>query len=148
MKGLRFVLVAALVAVALVGAGCGGDDDDAEDTTTTETTFTTDTTTEETTTTETTEAGSALEGSVGPGFTISLTADGEPVTTLAPGSYELQIEDLSAAHNFHLSGPAVDISTAVAEEGTQEVSLELQSGTYSFVCDPHATQMSGTFTVS
>ena len=146
MKGLRFVLVAALVAVALVGAGCGGDDD-AEDTTT-ETTFTTDTTTEETTTTETTAAGSALEGSVGPGFVISLSANGAPVESLPAGSYELTIEDLSAAHNFHLSGPAVDISTAVAEEGTQEVSLELQPGTYSFVCDPHATQMSGTFEVS
>ena len=147
MKGLRFVLVAALAAVALVGAGCGGDDDDAEDTTT-ETTFTTDTTTEETTTTETTAAGSALVGSVGPGFTIGVTANGAPVESLPAGQYELQIEDLSAAHNFHLTGPAVDISTAVAEEGTQEVSLDLQPGTYSFVCDPHATQMSGTFEVS
>jgi plastocyanin len=143
MRRLRFALVAALGAVVLVGAGCGGDDGEAGDTTET----TTETTTDETT--EPTGAGGALQGTVGPGFTITLTtADGEPVTALTAGSYELVIEDLSAAHNFHLTGPAVDISTDVAEEGTQTVSLDLAAGEYSFVCDPHAGQMNGSVEVS
>jgi plastocyanin len=141
MKRLRFVLVAALGALVLVGAGCGSDDEDADDTTTI--TETTDTTT------ETTEAGGALKGTVGPGFDISLqTEDGAAVSTLPAGSYELEIEDLSSIHNFHLTGPAVDISTDVGEEGTQNVPLELQPGTYTFVCDPHAAQMNGSFEVS
>src|ERR687892_364774 len=128
MKALGFTLVALLAALALVGAGCGGDDDDTGGTTTTEATDTTTTDTE--TDTETTETGSALEGTVGPGFTITLTtADGDPVETLSAGSYELAIEDLSSAHNFHLTGPGVDISTDVAETGTQNVSLDLTAGT-------------------
>jgi plastocyanin len=142
MKRLQFALVSVLGAVALVGAGCG-DDDEAGDTTETTTETTTDGTTEPT------DAGGALEGTVGPGFTITLTtADGEPVTALTAGSYELEIEDLSSAHNFHLTGPAVDISTDVGEEGTQNFSLDLAPGTYEFVCDPHAGQMNGSVEVS
>jgi plastocyanin len=155
MKTFAFTLAALLAAVALVGAGCGGDDGDADttptettETTTTDTTDTTDTT--ETTETDdtTTETGSALRGSVGPGFDISLsTADGSPASTVDPGSYELEVEDLSSAHNFHLAGPGVDVSTEVAEEGTQTFSVELTTGTYSFVCDPHAGAMFGSFIV-
>jgi plastocyanin len=143
MERMRLVLVAALVATALVGAGCGGDDEPDEAATITETTDT------DTTTDATTEAGSGLAGTVGPGFDISLeTADGASVTTLAPGSYELTVEDLSSAHNFHLTGPGVDVSTSVSEEGTQTFTVELQAGTYEFVCDPHASQMNGSIDVS
>ena len=146
MKTARFVLVAALAAFALVAAGCGSDDEASDDTTTI--TDTTDETTTETET-ETIPAGTALKGTVGPGFDISLTtADGDPVSTLSAGSYELEIEDLSTAHNFHLTGTAVDISTDVAEEGTQNVTLDLQPGTYEFVCDPHASSMNGSFEVT
>jgi plastocyanin len=146
MKRTGYALAAALAALALAAAGCGGGDDEGGDDTTT-IAETTDTTTE--TETGATEAGGALKGSVGPGFDISLTtADGESVTTLAPGSYELEIEDLSSAHNFHLSGPGVDISTDVGEEGTQTVDLTVSTGSYSFVCDPHASQMNGSFEVS
>jgi plastocyanin len=142
MKRTGYALAGALAALALAAAGCGGDDDDAGDDTTT-IAETTDTTTE-----TATEAGAALKGTVGPGFDISLTtADGESVTTLAPGTYELEIEDLSSAHNFHLKGPGADISTDVAEEGTQNVSLTVSTGSYSFVCDPHASQMNGSFEV-
>ena len=144
--GTLAVLLAALM---LVGAGCGGDDDDSGDTTTETTTDTTDTTTDTDTTDETTETGSALKGSVGPGFSISLTTeDGDPVETLSAGSYELEIEDLGADHNFHLSGPGVDISTDVAETGTQTVPLDVAAGTYEFVCDPHAATMNGSFEVT
>jgi hypothetical protein len=144
MKAIGFTLVALLAALALVGAGCGGDDDDTNGTTT-ETTDTTTTDTE----TETTETGSALKGTVGPGFTITLTtADGDPVETLSAGTYDLEVEDLSSAHNFHLTGPGVDVSTDVAETGTQHFSVDAAAGTYDFVCDPHASQMNGSFEVS
>ena len=55
-----------------------------------------------------------LKGSVGPGFEISLTTeDGQPVETLAPGSYTLLTDDKSDIHNFHLTGDGVDVSTEV-----------------------------------
>jgi hypothetical protein len=147
MGGMRFVLVAALAAVALVGAGCGGDDDgEAGDTTVTETTTTDETTTDTTTTTgtttETTEPATELTGSVGPGFDIS-----GPTGPVAPGSYQLRVDDLSSAHNFHLSGPNVEVSTDVSAEGTETFSVQLAAGTYTFVCDPHASQMNGSFEV-
>jgi hypothetical protein len=144
MQRTRFVLLAALAAVALVGAGCGGDDE-AEGTETTTETTETDTTTAETTT----EAGNALAGTVGPGFEISLfTVGGDAPSALTPGSYELTVEDLSSAHNFHLTGPGVDVATSVSEEGAETFTVELQAGTYEFVCDPHASQMNGSLEVS
>ena len=89
-----------------------------------------------------------LHARVGPAFTISLsTEDGARVTTLAPGTYEIEVEDMSEEHNFHLTGPGVDRSTQVGEVGRQEWTVTLQDGTYRYVCDPHQTQMRGTFTV-
>jgi hypothetical protein len=142
MTRIMLALAALLAGVALVGAACGGDDEATD--TTTETT--TDTTTD---TTEPSGDGTALKGSVGPGFEISLsTDDGTPVTSLAAGSYELEVEDLSTAHNFHLTGPGdVDVATEVGEEGDESFTVELVPGEYTFVCDPHATTMRGSFEV-
>ncbi len=136
MTTLRIVLVAVLAVFALAAAGCGSDDEEAVDDTTT-LTETTDTDT-------TTDTGaSALKGTVGPGFDISVDQ-----TSVAPGSYELEVEDLSDIHNFHLTGPGgVDVTTDVAAEGTESFTVELAAGTYTFVCDPHAGQMSGTIEV-
>ena len=135
MKATRRFAALALVAVALVAAGCGGDDEEgAGDTVET--------------TTAPAGDGSALQGSVGPGFDISFEADGGSVSTLTAGSYELEVDDLSTAHNFHLTGPGVDVSTGVAEEGTQSFEVDLQPGSYTFVCDPHAGQMQGEFEVT
>lgn len=123
-----------LAALALAVAGCGGDDDEATATTTTG---------------GTTEAsggggGTTLNGSVGPGFEISIEgADG-----LSPGAYTLAVNDQSSAHNFHLTGPGgVDVATDVGEEGEQTFEVDLAAGEYQFVCDPHASQMNGSFTV-
>lgn len=144
MTALRLVLIVALAVFALAATGCGSDDNAANDTTTL-----TDTTGTETTdtagTTDTAETtGSALHGTVGPGFDISLD---EASGTIAPGTYELEVEDLSDIHNFHLTGPGVDVTTDVAAEGTESFTVELQAGTYEFVCDPHAGQMNGTIEV-
>jgi plastocyanin len=139
-----------MVALAVPLTGCGGDEEDsaATDTTTTETTTaetTTDTTTTQTTDTGgTPPAGGVLAGSVGPGFDISMETNG----AIPPGSYELTVDDLSSAHNFHLSGPGVDVSTSVAGEGSETFPVELEPGTYTFVCDPHSFSMSGSLEVA
>jgi plastocyanin len=89
-----------------------------------------------------------LKGKVGPGFSISLRdAAGNPVTTLQPGPVSIDVEDLSDEHNFHLTGPGVDVTTEVEEIGSKSFDLTLQDGTYRFVCDPHANSMRGQFTV-
>jgi len=80
---------------------------------------------------------------------ISLTTqDGQDVTTLAPGSYTIEVDDMADIHNFHLTGPGVDESTEVGEEEKQTFQVDLQPGTYTFVCDPHSSSMNGSFEVT
>ena len=92
-----------------------------------------------------------LRGTVGPGFSISLTnAAGNRVTNLDPGTYDITVRDLSVEHNFHLRGPGgVDEATVVETESTVTWTVTLVEGRYTFVCDPHATMasMRGAFTV-
>ena len=137
MRRTRIGFVVGLAVVALAVAGCGGDDEEAADTTGTETT-------------ETSPAdGSTLAASVGPGFDISLTGpDGEGVSTLTAGTYTIEVDDQSGIHNFHLTGTGVDESTEVSGTGIDSWEVTLAEGTYSFVCDPHAGSMSGSFEVS
>jgi hypothetical protein len=136
----RTAIAAALVVAVLGVAGCGGSDDDGV------ATDTGDATTLPGTLPET---GVVLKGSVGPGFDISLTTeDGEAVTTLPAGSYTLIVNDMSDAHNFHLTGEGVDVSTEVGELGTNTFDVDLSTGTYTFVCDPHSSSMNGSFDIS
>ncbi len=89
-----------------------------------------------------------LTGVVGPGFTIRLTdSTGSPVRQLDPGTYTIQVEDLSPEHNFHLIGPGVDKATEVETTGTVTWTVTFGDGTYHFQCDPHHTTMFGNFTV-
>lgn len=91
-----------------------------------------------------------LVGDVGlnDAFTITLTdAAGARVTHLDPGTYSLTVHDHSDFHNFHLSGPGVDASTAVDFIGNQTFTVTFADGTYFFNCDPHSSQMKGSFTV-
>jgi plastocyanin len=89
-----------------------------------------------------------LFGSVGPGFSITLRdAQGSAVTRVEPGEFEIEVDDRSEEHNFHLSGPGVDVSTDVAAVGKQTFRVTLANGRYTFVCDPHSLQMRGAFTV-
>src|SRR5688572_25768645 len=139
MRRNRTVIALGLVVAALALAGCGGDDDEAAapDTDTTTTTGTVP------------ETGAVLNASVGPGFEISLTTeDGEPVETLAAGSYTLLTDDQADIHNFHLTGDGVDVDTGVSESGTDSFDVTVTEGTYTFVCDPHAGSMNGSFDVS
>jgi len=138
MPGTRTVLVVGGLAVAaLAVAGCGGSDEEAAPTdtgTTTETSI---------------PSGSTLKGSVGPGFEINLsTEDGQSVETLPAGSYTLEVDDQSGIHNFHLTGTGVDVTTDVGSTGVESFDVTVEAGTYTFVCDPHAGTMSGSFEVT
>jgi plastocyanin len=78
---------------------------------------------------------------------ISLTANGSKVSTLKPGRYTIVVHDEASDHDFHLTGPGVDKSTTVDEKTTATWTVTLRKGKYTYVCDPHAVFMKGSFTV-
>ena len=131
MTRRQIMLPLFLLVLGLALAGCGGDDDESDDAAAT-------------TAASGGDGGATLNGSVGPGFEISVSgADG-----ITAGDYTLVVDDQSSAHNFHLTGPGgVDVSTDVGAEGEESFAVTLEPGEYTFVCDPHASQMRGTFTV-
>jgi hypothetical protein len=89
-----------------------------------------------------------LTGVVGPGFTITLKQGTKKVTKLAPGKYTLSVMDKSKIHNFRIKGPGLNKEvTSVTFVGSKTISITLKKGTYTFVCDPHAAIMKGTFKV-
>jgi Copper binding proteins, plastocyanin/azurin family len=89
-----------------------------------------------------------LVGTVGPGFDISLVdGAGNDVHHLDPGTYDLLVHDRADIHNFHLTGPGVNVSTEIDFTGDWKAQVTLRDGTYTFLCDPHNTAMRGTFTV-
>ena len=89
-----------------------------------------------------------LVGNVGPGYVISLKdSTGATVTHLAAGTYTLLVHDQADIHNFHLTGPGVDVATDVTFVGDKTFTIQLTDGTYNFQCDAHPTQMKGSFTV-
>ena len=88
-----------------------------------------------------------LVATVGPGATVSLrTPAGAVVRTTPAGRYAITVRDLSATHNFRLTGPGVSRATGVAFRGTVTWTVQLRKGaTYAFRCDPHRTRMRGAF---
>jgi plastocyanin len=93
-------------------------------------------------------AETKLFAQVGPEATIMLRdGQGNRVTQLDPGAYEIEVKDLSDEHNFHLTGPGVNQLTEVSFVGETTWHVSFQDGNYRYVCDPHATSMRGTFTV-
>ena len=129
----RRIPMAALAACGVaLAAGCGGGgSDNAAPATTAEVTTTGG------------AASDTLNGSVGPGFDISMDQ-----TDVAAGTYTLNVDDQGTIHNFHLTGPGVDVKTDVSGTGKKSFTVTLQKGTYKFMCDPHASSMNGTLTVS
>jgi hypothetical protein len=89
-----------------------------------------------------------LNGTDGPGFTITLTKAGKKVSKLKRGTYIFKIADKSSIHNFHLKGPGIDKKTSVGKKQNVTWTLKLKKGTYKFVCDPHKSFMKGSFTVT
>ena len=93
-------------------------------------------------------SATTLNGTDGPGFTITLKKAGVKVTKLKHGAYVIKVADKSNIHNFHLKGPGVDKKTGVSFTGTKTWTVTLKAGKYTYVCDPHASFMKGSFTVS
>jgi hypothetical protein len=95
----------------------------------------------------------ALTGTVGPGFSISLKdGSGKPVKQLDQGDYTITVTDNSDDHNFHLTGPGVDratnIDNTVAGQPEKFVwNVTLVDGVYKYKCDAHPSQMKGSFRV-
>ncbi len=82
-----------------------------------------------------------LTGEVGTNdsFVISLVdASGAKVKHLDAGTYTLVVHDRSVHHNFHLTGPGVDVATDLVGTGDQTFTITVTDGVYTYVCDPHA----------
>ena len=89
-----------------------------------------------------------LTATVGPGFTISLKMGGKTVRNLKRGTYTIVVTDKADDHNFHLKGPGVNKEiTTTPFRGTKTYTVTLKKGKYTYVCDPHADGMKGSFTV-
>ena len=133
---MRRSTTGAVLAVLLLAAGCGGSSEEEP---------------------EATRAADAptLRGMVGTedspdAFEISLVdEDGEPVTTLPAGEYNIEVNDLSGVHNFDLSGGdgAVAEKTSPTEKVETTWVVDLEPGEYRYICDPHPS-MNGSFTVT
>ena len=124
-------IVVLAAGVVVLGAGCGGGGSSSSATTADDTTAIQET------------ASDTLNGTVGPGFDISMDK-----TSVAAGTYTLNVDDQSSSHDFHFTGDGVDVTTEVSESGKKTFTVTLKPGTYTFVCDPHSSSMHGTLTVT
>jgi plastocyanin len=87
-------------------------------------------------------ANPKLSGTVGPSFTISMAKKPSKA-----GTYTLVVDDKATSHNFRLKGPGVNVATNVSKVEKKTFTVKLKKGKYTFLCDPHATSMVGTFTI-
>jgi hypothetical protein len=91
-----------------------------------------------------------LNGTIGPGYTISLkNAQGKKVKSLKHGKYTFIVRDKANIHNFTLKGPGGrnKMITGTGFVGKKTVSVTLKKGTYRFYCTIHPF-VSGTFKVT
>jgi len=88
-----------------------------------------------------------LKGFVGPGQTIALKKGSSKVSSLKRGRYTFVVSDKSSEHNFRLRGPVSRQITSISATGTKTITLTLKPGRYTYVCDPHAGNMIGSFRV-
>jgi plastocyanin len=92
-----------------------------------------------------------LTGTVGPGFTISLTSKGKKVKTLKPGRYKFAISDKASIHNFVLEqetgGKFERDLTTLPFTGTKTATVTLKKGKWKYYCMAHESSMFGFFVV-
>jgi plastocyanin len=89
-----------------------------------------------------------LFATVGPGASIVVRdGAGNRVTQVAPGTYDVVVNDLADEHNFHLTGPGFDRFTSVEGTGQETWTVTLTDGEFRYLCDPHATVMRSSFRV-
>ena len=97
-----------------------------------------------------TQVAGTLNGTVGPGYTITLKQHGKVVKMLKAGTYKLVIADKANIHAFSLDGPhgyAKDFTT-VPFVGTKTFTVKLKAGSYKYYCPPHEPIMFGHFKVT
>ena len=135
------LLVLALVALALLAAGCGGDDDDSED----------EASPPPPPAETTTPSGEAtrLENPADAGGALEFEEDS---LTAPAGEITLVMENPSSVeHNIAVKGDDVDEKgPVVGEDETSEVTATLEAGEYTFYCSVpghEAAGMTGTLTV-
>ena len=85
-----------------------------------------------------------LFGSVGDGIVLR-DAQGNRVTKLDPGTYDIEVQDQSDFHTFHLTGPGVNERTEVEFTGTVSWTVTFQDGNYIYYCDVHPLSLRGAF---
>jgi hypothetical protein len=97
-------------------------------------------------------AAPTLTGTVGPGFTISLTMNGRKVTKIEAGSYKIVVTDKATIHNFVIEqeqgGTFEKAITTVPFTGTKTATVKLTKGRWKVYCQPHESVMFQNFTVS
>jgi plastocyanin len=95
------------------------------------------------------KGSTGLRGEVGPGYSIEVKNGNSDLKTIKAGTYTIKIQDKSTFHDFHLKGPGLNKSTTVAFQGETSWRVKLRPGTYTYQCDPHASQgMKGHFRVT
>jgi hypothetical protein len=97
-----------------------------------------------------TAAPKAINGTVGPGFTITLKQNGRQGDE-AQGGRAVPLRDQRSVVDSRLPPfwPGIDkVITAVGFTGSKSIIVKLKKGTYTFKCDPHASFMHGSFKVA
>jgi plastocyanin len=88
-----------------------------------------------------------LKGTVGPGYSISLTKAGKKVKTLKPGMYKITVTDKSSMHNFTLekeTKPNIEKHiSGTGFKGTKTITVKLVKGHWKYYCSVHEPQMYG-----
>lgn len=100
------------------------------------------------------DRGADGAGDAGQATELALVANDiafKPTDLSAPSgtvAIEFDNQDEGISHNLHVTGGDVDEMTEI-ESGptTQTLELELDAGTYIYVCDVHPQQMEGELTV-
>ena len=67
------------------------------------------------------------------------------MTKLDPGTYDIEVEDQSDFHTFHLTGPGVNERTEVDFTGTVNWTVTFRDGNYIYYCDVHPLSLRGAF---
>jgi plastocyanin len=94
-----------------------------------------------------------LNGTVGPGYTITLKKGTAKVKTLKAGKYTFVITDKASIHNFTIErekgGPKIEKTlTATSFQGKKTVTVTLKKGSWKYYCSIHESQMFGFFKVT
>lgn len=92
-----------------------------------------------------------LKGEVYPNSLFKIEMEnkaGKKLKSVKAGTYRIKVEDKATIHNFRLKGPGFNKATSVRGKTEAIWVVKLRKGTYTFLCNPHATTMRGKFRVT